>query len=118
MGAWESFTAPLPSPQTFTDGNTDGAADYDLESGNYSASAEGVSTPDMFDITSPYHREDEAEPPAGSALFKKINGGIYNVADKLSRTFYDQVTKPEEELLLPVHNDERETPSMPGVVVE
>lgn len=115
---WESFTAPLPSVQIFTGGQkqTEPIEDY-VETGLYSAPSVQVSTPDVFDIKSRYYKHGDVEPP-GSALLKKINGGIYHVADKLSRTFYDQVTEPEEGLLLPVHNGDREKLLTPGVFVE
>ena len=45
---------------------------------------------------------------SGSAFLRRVNEGISSAAERLSRTFNEQVSGPEEGLLLPVHNGERE----------
>ena len=123
---WQSFTAPVPAVEDFIHKHNDSArfrktpyphgVSSDIETRLYPPSS-NPSTPDMFD---PYQlsgsSKNDTEVPS-SALFRKVNGGISHVADRLSRTFFDQVTGPEEGLLLPVHSSERENAPMPGVFV-
>ena len=135
--AWESFTAPLPSIHAFVSDHQRSEqyqktpyphqptsyADFDMESGVY-APHSWTATPDVFNIKSPlpihsgnHRRGGEAETP-GSAFFKKVNGRIHQAADRLSRTFYDQVKGPEEGLLLPVRERERELERARAVFVD
>lgn len=124
MPAWGSFTAPLPAASTFTGGGSISESGRDIESRPYSLSAGAISTPDLFDFRA-YPQQDGAEGEgndngdgfAGSAFLRRVNGGIYDAADKLSKAFYDQVTAPEEGLLLPVHEEERERALGEGVFV-
>lgn len=77
-------------------------------------------TPELFDTAALYFhggRHAGYESPPGSAIFRTINESISHVADRLSRRFHDQITGPEEGLLLPVHNSEREAPVTPGMFV-
>lgn len=126
--AWESFTAPLPSAKGFLTGQSDVPArpspmtSGDAEKG-FSYTYSAASTPDLLDYRQAYSTPTtsvprdvgNAEEPPGSAIFRKINDRIYHAADRLSKTFHDQVNGPEEGLLLPVHNEEREPPPWPNV---
>ena len=128
VAKWQALTAPLPSLTGFTDGeNTPRgstsvpayAMQSDIESGRR-LSQYTVSSPDMFDIRSPLHhhlRTGEGNAHL-SNIFERVNNGIYSAADRLSRTFHDKVTGPEEGLLLPVHYNEHEKTMTKGVFVD
>jgi hypothetical protein len=47
----------------------------------------------------------------------RVNDDVRDAADRLSKTFYVQVTAPEEGLLLSVREDEREKALVSGVFV-
>ncbi|KAK3714014.1 hypothetical protein LTR37_008043 [Vermiconidia calcicola] len=118
---WESFTAPLPSVSDFMHGKRIARqSTLDVEDGHGESRSLSASTPDMFDLLSPYHAgaRTRGTTTQGSAFLNKVNGSIYQAADRLSRTFYDQVQGPEEGLLLPVHQREREAPLTAGVFVD
>ncbi|KAK3707779.1 hypothetical protein LTR37_011956 [Vermiconidia calcicola] len=118
---WESFTAPLPSVSDFVHGKRIARqSTLDVEDGHGESRSLSASTPDMFDLRSPYHAKagTSGTTTQGSAFLNKVNGSIYQAADRLSRTFYDQVQGPEEGLLLPVHQREREAPLTAGVFVD
>ena len=128
VATWEALTAPLPSVTAFVHGQNTltpfstppvYAEQADVESGRRPLRQVGASTPDMFDVTSPYHHRPRGadEDAPGSAFLKKVNGRVNYAADRLSRTLHDQVMGPEEGLLLPVRNGEREQPYTPGVYV-
>jgi hypothetical protein len=51
------------------------------------------------------------DPPA-TAVLRKINRRMYFAAEKMSRVFHDVVNEPEEGLLLPLRESERERESV------
>lgn len=120
---WQSLTAPLPSIQTFggsrgDSGDVESTSDIDAEAILSSRSAPPtIATPNFFRYVSQFDCDDDGD-YLGSALLKRVNEGIYTAADKLSRAFYDQVNRPEEGLLLPVREGERERVLDGGVIVE
>jgi hypothetical protein len=92
----------------------------DLESGNTQSPSLSAPSPHLFDINSPLHealRSSGYGSTRGSAFLERINDGVRDAADRLSKTFYVQVTAPEEGLLLPVCEDEREKALVSGVFV-
>lgn len=122
--AWETFTAPLPSVKGFVNGHTDSwlfrhhERCSDAESGWESRSSSAFSPNILYAderSNGTMHARDHMTESTGSAFFRKVNGGIHHAADRLSRTLFDQVNGPEEGLLLPVHNNEREQATTPGL---
>ena len=125
------LSSPLPSMATLPRGhptsNTNSprksplsTASSDIESGNLQPSPLRARSLGLFDMNSLVHEElpsPELDPAPGSAFLERINEGVRDAADRLSRTFYDQVTAREEGLLLPVREDERERAMVPGVLV-
>jgi hypothetical protein len=114
------LTAPLPSvsaffhsPQPTT--NSWQNTEADVESGH--AGLLKVPSPEIFHIASPVHNALNREHEGGKFL-QRVNDGITYVADRLSRRFNDQVTGPEEGLLLSVRGEEREQKLVDGVFVE
>lgn len=119
----EAVTAPLPQSKFFLQPRRPaGAGDDEDDDRRYPDIENGFATPTTQDLhdnyadprASPYfkasesfpaHEDDEAET---KGWLGKVNQGVYKVADKLSATFYDTVNSPEEGLLLPVREHERE----------
>jgi hypothetical protein len=92
----------------------------DIERGDMQPSPLSVPSPNLFDINSPLHealRSPEYESPPKSAFLARVNDDVRDAADRLSKTFYVQVTAPEEGLLLSVREDEREKALVSGVFV-
>lgn len=117
--ATQFFTAPLPSAKVFGSGSHRHRAPPDIENSPATPASPSSSSSSsaFYDARAKMRSPGDAQTP-GSALFEKINNGVCRVADKLSRTFYDHVTEPEDGLLLPVHRHEREKPLVHGVLVD
>ncbi|KAF2483606.1 hypothetical protein BDY17DRAFT_151045 [Neohortaea acidophila] len=113
-----AFTAPLPATRTIDEAGCGSAVAVEVESGLLSGCAdedgEGRTTSSSRAVSSAPAHHSAGMSSKGSAVLEKLNAGVYFVADRLSRTFYDAVEEPEEGLLLPVHNEERETALVAG----
>lgn len=125
--AWSALTAPLPTIAKFGHDVTEAiyggphtsALEYeasDLEMGTVRFELTPP-TADMFDPDSPYHTARLQLGPETRAelegFFGKIGGGVESVAGKVARALHEQVRSPEEGLLLPVRESEREQVSPP-----
>lgn len=111
------FTAPLPSKRHFiaTRNNDDSSDDEiirapDIETGH------PMPDRDLEDDysrkrPSPYFKdaveEQEVDDQKRGAFLKAVNRGVYKMTDRLSATFFDEVTGAEDGLVLPVRECER-----------
>ena len=107
-------TSPAKSPLSAV------VSSPDVESGDMQSSPLGASSADLLGIDSPLHedmRSTASQPAHRGALLERVNDAVGAAADTLSRRFHDRVTAPEERLLLPVREGEREEAVVPGVFV-
>jgi hypothetical protein len=129
------FTAPLRSTPYFTSGNqapiTKPAplafeAGADIGACRMSYARLSADSPDIFDITPPLHetlqksgREDGGV--SETVIWEVINGGVRGAAGIMARRFHDcvdPIAGPENGLLLPLREQERETALEKGQSIE
>ncbi len=123
VGVWEAFTAPLPSVRMFGPGSGNAGI-----GGHHSAPIPHVEDSAWSNESSDAGWVTDEQPDSGgseagtesqeSGILGKINDGIERVADKMANAFYDSFVEPEQGLLLPVHDEEREKALVPGMFVD
>ena len=116
----KSFTAPLPSARSFLSLSGLNTLSRDDRSSSSSDLESGLHTPvdpeQLARGEQMLRLEPDDDGPRGLAGFlESVNVAIEYAAGKLAKATYDHVDRPEEGLLLPIRDEERERP---GVVVD
>lgn len=122
--SWKSWTAPLPNVRSFVANSGTGSLTgsigtvhkvyhkkpTDLESQMYSSESPSPSSDD-FDYKTVAHTLEGLLEKHDIGLLGKVRRFIESVAEKGAKAFHDEVGRnPEEGLLLPLREDEREAP--------
>lgn len=110
--ATSSFTAPLPSARSFLSLSSINARSRDDRSSSNSDLESGLHTPvDPEQQAQDLRCQPEDDGARGLAGFlESVNVAIEYAATKLVKATYDHVDRPEEGLLLPIRDGERERP--------
>ena len=110
--ATNSFTAPLPSAGSFLSLSSINARSRDDRSSSNSDLESGLHTPvDPEQQAQDLRCQPEDDGARGLAGFlESVNVAIEYAATKLVKATYDHVDRPEEGLLLPIRDGERERP--------